>query len=48
MTANDFTSPVMYTVTAADASTQDFTVTVTVAAPVIGQSHGGGKIGQVP
>jgi transcriptional regulator CtsR len=31
-TANNFTSPVTYTVTAADASTQDYTVTVTVAA----------------
>ena len=30
-TANDFTSPVTYTVTAADASTQDYVVTVTVA-----------------
>ena len=29
-TANNFTSPVTYTVTAADASTQDYTVTVTV------------------
>ena len=31
VTANDFTSPVTYTVTAADASTQDYVVTVTVA-----------------
>ena len=31
-TANNFTSPVVYTVTAADATTQDYTVTVTVAA----------------
>jgi N-acetylneuraminic acid mutarotase len=30
-TANDFTSPVVYTVTAADASTQNYTVAVTVA-----------------
>ncbi len=30
-TANDFTSPVAYTVTAADASTATYTVTVTVA-----------------
>jgi hypothetical protein len=30
-TANDFTHPVTYTVTAADASTQDYTVTVIVA-----------------
>ena len=32
LTPTDFTSPVIYTVTAADASTQDYTVTVTVAA----------------
>ena len=31
-TPNDFTSPVIYTVTAADTSTQDYTVTVTVMA----------------
>jgi photosystem II stability/assembly factor-like uncharacterized protein len=31
ITANDFTNPVTYTVTAADSSTKDFTVTVTVA-----------------
>jgi hypothetical protein len=31
VTANNFTSPVIYTVTAADASTQDYTVTITVA-----------------
>ncbi|MCX6057928.1 MAG: DUF5018 domain-containing protein, partial [Chloroflexi bacterium] len=31
-TANNFASPVVYTVTAADASTQDYTVTVIVAA----------------
>jgi hypothetical protein len=30
-TANDFTSPVVYTVTAADATTQNYTVTVTVS-----------------
>jgi len=30
-TPNDFTSPVTYTVTAADATTQDYTVTVTVS-----------------
>jgi hypothetical protein len=34
MTANDFTNPVTYTVTASDGTTQDYTVTVTVAAPV--------------
>ena len=32
VTANDFSSPVTYTVTAADASTQTYVVTVTVAA----------------
>ncbi len=34
-TAQDFTSPVNYTVTAEDTSTQAYLVTVTVAAPVI-------------
>ena len=34
-TANNFTSPVIYTVTAADATTQDYTVTVTVVAKSI-------------
>jgi hypothetical protein len=43
----DFTSPVTYTVTAADGTTQAYVVTVTVAAPVIGQSYGGGKIAYV-
>jgi hypothetical protein len=33
--AQDFTSPVTYTVTAADSSTQDYTVTVTVSADPI-------------
>jgi len=33
-TANDFTSPVVYTVTAEDSSTVDYTVTVAKAAPV--------------
>ena len=32
-TANNFTSPVMYTVVAADASTQNYVVTVTVSPP---------------
>jgi subtilisin family serine protease len=48
-TVNDFSSPVTYTVTAADSSTQDYIVTVTIAAPssakaitsfVIGSSTG--------
>jgi hypothetical protein len=43
--ANNFTSPpVIYTVTAEDGTSQAYGVTVTVAAPVIGQSYGGGKI----
>jgi len=46
-TANDFSSPVTYTVTAADASTQDYTVTVTVAALAIGDSYQGGKIAYI-
>jgi hypothetical protein len=37
-TANDFTNPVIYTVTAADATTQAYTVTVTVAPPPPTQS----------
>ena len=46
LTLNDFTSPVTYTVTAADASTQAYVVTVTVAAPLfaIGDSFQGGKV----
>jgi uncharacterized delta-60 repeat protein len=47
-TANDFTSPVVYTVTAVDASTQDYTVTVTVNPSLSGSpdtSFGtGGKV----
>ena len=45
--ATNFTNPVTYTVTAADASTQDYTVTVTVAAAAIGQSYGGGRIAYI-
>jgi hypothetical protein len=46
VTANDFSNPVTYTVTAADASTQAYVVTVTVAAPVleIGDPYQGGLI----
>jgi hypothetical protein len=47
VTANDFTSPVTYTVTAADGSTQAYVVTVTVAAATIGQSYGGGIIAYI-
>ena len=44
-TANDFSTPVTYTVTAADASTQDYTVTVTAdTSLVLGQSYGGGVV----
>ena len=46
-TSNDFTHPVTYTVIAGDDSTQDYTVTVTVAAAVIGQAYGGGVIAYV-
>ena len=46
-TAHNFSSQVTYRVTAANASTQDYTVTVTVAAAVIGQSYGGGKIAYI-
>jgi hypothetical protein len=46
-TANDFTSPVTYTVTAEDATNQDYVVTVTVAAAAIGQDYGGGKIAYI-
>ena len=45
--AHDFTGPVTYTVTAADASTQDYTVTVTVAGAVIGDPYQGGIIAYV-
>jgi hypothetical protein len=37
VTANDFTDAVTYTVTAADASTQDYTVTVTVSQVTVAQ-----------
>ena len=46
-TPNDFTHPVTYTVIAGDSSTQDYTVTVTVAAAAIGQTYGGGVIAYV-
>ena len=36
-TQNNFSSPVHYIVTAQDASTKDYTVTVTVAGPTVGQ-----------
>jgi len=47
--ANDFTNPVVYTVTAADASTQAYTVTVTVAAGglAIGDPYQGGIVAYI-
>jgi len=47
MTADSFSNPVTYTVTAADSSTQAYVVTVTVAAAVIGDSFGGGKVAYI-
>ena len=44
VTANDFGSPVTYTVTAADGTTQDYVVTVDETDPYIGMSYGGGVI----
>ena len=46
-TANDFDSPVTYTVTAADGTTQAYVVTVTVAPPDIGDALGGGIVAYV-
>ncbi len=49
VTPNDFTSPVAYTVTAADASTQDYLVTVTPAPAgiKIGDHYGGGIVAYI-
>ncbi len=49
VTANNFSNPVTYTVTAADATTQAYVVTVTVAAPVvaIGDPYQGGIVAYV-
>ena len=49
VTANDFTSPVNYTVTAADGTTQDYLVTVTIAAAplAIGDAYGGGIVAYI-
>jgi len=49
ITANNFTGPVIYTVAAADASTQVYVATVTVAAPVVhvGDSFQGGKVAYI-
>ena len=49
-TANNFTSPVTYTVTAADASTQSYVVTVTLAAAAglaIGDPYQGGVVAYI-
>ncbi len=46
VTANDFTSPVTYTVTAADASTQDYVVTVTFVL-AIGDPYQGGVVAYI-
>ncbi len=45
--ATDFSRPVTYTVTAADASTQDYVVTVTVSPLAIGDAYGGGIVAYV-
>jgi len=47
--ARDFTSPVTYTVTAADGTTQDYLVTVTIAAAplAIGDAYGGGIVAYI-
>jgi len=46
-TPNNFTSPVTYTVTAADATTQAYVVTVTVGALAIGDPYQGGVIAYI-
>ena len=47
--AHDFANPVTYTVTAADATTQTYVVTVTVAAGphALGDVYGGGKVAYI-
>ena len=45
-TPNDFTHPVTYTVTAADASTQDYVVTVTPVV-AIGDAYQGGQVAYI-
>jgi len=48
VTANDFSNPVTYTVTAGDGTTQAYVVTVTVAAPpTIGDPYQGGKVAYI-
>ncbi len=46
-TANDFSSPVTYRVTAFDGSTQDYVVTVPVQVLAIGDAYGGGVIAYI-
>jgi hypothetical protein len=48
-TANNFTSPVAYLVTAQDGTTVTYTVTVTVAPALlaVGDSYGGGKVAYI-
>jgi hypothetical protein len=46
-TANDFTDPVIYAVTAGGGGTQDYVVTVEVAPLAIGDSYGGGKVAYI-
>jgi len=46
-TANDFSSPVTYKVTAFDGSTQNYVVTVPVQALAIGDAYGGGVIAYI-
>ena len=46
-TPNDFTKPVTYTVTAADFTTQDYLVTVTVPALAIGDAYQGGVVAYI-
>jgi hypothetical protein len=47
VTANNFASPVTYKVTAANASTQTYVVTVTVAAHAVGDSYQGGIVAYI-
>ena len=48
VTANDFSSPVTYKVTAFDGSSQDYVVTVTVAGSLaIGNAYGGGVVAYI-
>ena len=46
-TANDFALPLTYTVTAADSSTQNYVVTVTVGDLAIGDPYQGGRIAYI-